>query len=195
MCLQGLNPDLLARLPHWQFDTTRLRVCPATHLPASDQPLALRNALTQLHTHLTTPTPIIELSDWWCITDEFISTVATALPAQSGLRLGMHMGLRLTDRDIRKLAQMGPRVCSAAAEKLCFEHAQWPWASLFLDHVRTLGLTELLSMPLPSDGGRRTLHVFLLTLAIDLPVSAAHDSRPDLWFDLHSQVFMSVHNA
>ncbi len=165
VCVQGFDPELLARLPEWQFDTTRLRVCPATAV--GRQPQALRNALTQLHTHLATPTPIIELSEWG-ITPDFVSTVATALPADSALRLGVDVGVffggsgSLQQR--QQLQQMGPRVCSVAAGKLAAGGVlRWPWASLFLGQATISMLAQLLSAPLPADGGLRTVYTGLLS--------------------------------
>ncbi len=181
-CVQGLNPDLVTRLPEWQFDTTRLRVCPATGLPASVQPVALRNTLTQLNTHLASQTPIIELSDWH-ITVQFVNAVARALPQESGLALGIHMGGYLTAADMSQLKYMGPRMHSAAAETHTTGNVvRWSWASLFLGQTSTAGLACLLGMPLPADGGLRTVYVDTLTVDVLSKVSgdvpASHlDSR------------------
>ncbi len=160
VCAQGLSPALAARLAGWTFDMPRLHLCPRGALSNRDHPTALRAALRQLDTHITTPTPIIQLCDWH-MTPELTQAIATALPAQSALRLGLHVGEQLTDTTLSQLRQMGPRMCSVSADKLSSKPAlsiPWVWDSLSLSDVSLVGLAGLLSAPLPCNGGRRTVY-------------------------------------
>ncbi len=159
--MQGLEPAFAERLPEWVFDMPVLSLHPSAQLAAIDQPEALRNALTQLNTHLPTPAPVIELSGWR-LTDAFVSTLATALPAQSGLRLGVELGVVRTASGtiLSDLRRMSPRVCSLSAKSFKGTEAlttPWPWAALFVSSVTSVELPALLSMPTSGNGEERTI--------------------------------------
>ncbi len=164
---QGLDPALVARLPEWTFDVSRLQLCPCAHLPVSDQPTALRNALTQLDTHLHTPVPIVEIAYQWQLTSQLIQAVATALPEQSALRLCMGVSVHLSDTVLSQVMQMGPRLCSLAVYECSDDHTlsvSLPWDTLFVNSISASRLVELLNMPPRHGGAQRTVHARFLTL-------------------------------
>ncbi len=165
MCVQGLNPALVARLPEWQFDVQRLHVIPSNTMPDSDQPTALHNALIQLDTHLNTPTPMIMIDAPWQLTPELTQAVVAALPAQSALRLGLQLGDQVTDTELCQIRQMGPRVCGMLTPRTDAIDALWAWDRLWVWELGSTRLAELLHMPVPGGGGGRT--IYLASLDID----------------------------
>ncbi len=168
----------MERLQEWRFDVERLRLSPGDSLSRSDQPMAVRCALRQLDAHLNAPAPIIELARGWRITSQLISAVATALPAQSSLRLSVAVTTLSAGR-VRKIGQMGPRVVGVsgqygyvwANDQTCAirlpGHVQWStFRAPELTPLNFNGMVGLLTML--NDGVQRTFHVDSLQLGEDV---------------------------
>ncbi len=166
---------MVARLPEWIFDMEQLQLCTSSTIAASDQPTALCNALTQLNTHLNTPAPVIQLPFrvrplphcWWAFTDGVIHTIATALPADSTLRLCVEVNEQLTDTVLSQVQRMGTRVCQLEVVECSVEQAlSMAWPVL---HVHRLSIGRLTgglqsTAPAAHKGARRNIHVHELIL-------------------------------
>ncbi len=178
-CPQGLNPALVARLQEWRFMVRQLGLVARRNVVEAIQPTALRNALTQLHTHLNTPTPIIQLSAGWQVTHELIDTIATALPAHVTLKIAMNLGEHALDLVARHFSLMGPRMRSVFSESVMHTVAAnmpWAWECMCVRGVNSAALPGLLSAPLPAGVARRTIHADILGIGKDVTQVRTEDA-------------------
>ncbi len=159
-----MDPAIVACLPEWQFDITRLVIQPNPTLPARDQVAALRTTLQQLQAMQTAPGSacVVELAGWFWTPDmpyahDLLAVVSAAIRASPQISYEVRLGSWLNDQTLAAIVKSGPNIRHVAANHMHVTTEQsastaWPWEELRFTGL--LHVPSLVKLPRPSDGAR-----------------------------------------
>ncbi len=169
VCMQGLEPELVARFTDFQFSIDVLRLDASADLPPALHTTALRNALRQLEGLRVSKSKPVQLRlHRWQWDTETVRAFLAAVPvlAEFGIHTDGRISTDISDEQLSLLLSVAPgvlpklNVVSLKLQSDTHANTPWPWEELTVHEFYVL---KLLRYPWPGgDGAPRKVAAFLL---------------------------------
>ncbi len=148
VCAQGFDIGVRERLSTWRLQVNNIDLRMSPNVPATAQPEALRNTLTQLAT-LPHPPPIHARGSGWHWTPALLHVLAETPPDITSVKAAIRTNEPLTDELLTAMIDTRQHIASVSVPSLKLQsdtlaNTPWPCEELTCD---TVDVTQMIKFP------------------------------------------------